>query len=1001
MPVSGFSVRGRLWLVLSLALLPMFILTLVDYHNDSQLALSNIEHDAKLMLHVAQVEEQASLRHVGHMLRTMALADNMRNLDPEKCEALSRQLMTAFEDFSNIGAVWPTGEVFCSSAPSSAPVSVTDRAWFQDSLSHKGLSKGQFLIGKISGKPGVTFGYPIHDASGKLTAVLFASSKIEWFDRLTLNQQLPPGWTSVLFTSSGQALSRYPDPELWRDKQLSKESREALLAAISGKQEKVTMVGLDGIRRLFVLSPLQNVENMIVAVAAPLEATIAPVEKGLLVRLAMLLLLTLLTTLLARFYLYRLVERWINQVSKASAHAANTTNDVLGIHLPTKNLPRELAQLNHRFNTTTEILEARRRQTEEDRQAINDLNTQLAARLAEQEATQEHLLRLSTAVEQSPASIVITDVNAKIVFVNEAFIKASGYSASDAIGQNPRILQSGNTPPATYRDLWPTVLSGKVWRGEFLNQRKDGTNYLEQATISPVCDPHGKITHYVAIKEDISLLRKTASELEKHRLHLEDLVTQRTYELAVAKEAAEAANRAKSEFLANMSHEIRTPMNAIIGMNYVLMQSALQPEQLEKLTKVSAAAMHLLHIINDILDLSKIEAGKLSLENQPFSPRAILSGVAAMIRDQAQGKGLLLSVEPDSLPSQVIGDATRLRQVLLNFAGNAVKFTHTGSITLSAEVLVQDDSFIDCKFSVTDTGIGIAPTDTARLFNAFEQVDGTSTRQFGGTGLGLAIARHLSHLMGGEVGVDSKFGAGSCFWITARFAVTPETQKSKATPKFLPELSKQLTGHILFADDDLINREIGKTLLDSVGLRITAVNNGLAAVNQAKQIKFDLVLLDIQMPVMDGIEATRKIRQLPGYESLPIIAVTANAFPEDRLKCIEAGMNDFLPKPVLPETLFALLGKYLPHTPEAARQQSGSSPAFPPPNQAELRAELDTLKGLLATGNVEACDQFNRIEAQLSCALPLASGYLKDAIDHFDFEQALEVIERITKDFEE
>ena len=251
------------------------------------------------------------------------------------------------------------------------------------------------------------------------------------------------------------------------------------------------------------------------------------------------------------------------------------------------------------------------------------------------QTAEEGLRRLSAAVEQSPVSIVITDLDANIIFVNEAFTKASGYTAQEAIGQNPRILQSGETAPETYLDMWPTLLAGNVWRGEFQNRRKDGSSYLEQATISPVRDHNGQTTHYVAAKEDITERRRDELELHAHRRHLENMVAQRTYELATAKEKADAANRAKSEFLANMSHEIRTPMNAIIGLNYLLRQTPLQPDQLEKLLKVSAAAEHLLQIINDILDLSKIEAGKILMENYAFSPSELVQNVGTMIRDKA------------------------------------------------------------------------------------------------------------------------------------------------------------------------------------------------------------------------------------------------------------------------------------------------------------------------------------------------------------------------------
>lgn len=450
-----------------------------------------------------------------------------------------------------------------------------------------------------------------------------------------------------------------------------------------------------------------------------------------------------------------------------------------------------------------------------------------------------------------------------------------------------------------------------------MNQRKDGTHYIELATISPVRDISGKITHYVAAKEDITERRHTEAELEIHRGHLELLVEQRTAELAIAKEKADAANRAKSEFLANMSHEIRTPMNTIIGLGYLLQKTPLQENQRDKLSKISNAAQHLLRIINDILDLSKIEAGKLQIESHPFSPREVLQSVGMLLRDQAAAKGVQIEIDSGNLPDRVNGDLTRLRQVLLNFAGNAVKFTERGSINISGEMITGDASGMLCRFTVTDTGIGIDPAQTDRLFNAFEQLDGSTTRHFGGTGLGLAIARRLAGLMGGEIGVESTPGVGSSFWVTARFAVDEGASEHIQPPANLPRQepanssNPDLRGRILLVDDEPINREIAEELLINAGHYVMCAENGLVAVNCFKASIFDLVLMDIQMPVLDGIAATREIRQLPGGASIPILALTANVFAADQKECLDAGMTDFLAKPVDPDALFAMLAKYL------------------------------------------------------------------------------------------
>ncbi len=407
--------------------------------------------------------------------------------------------------------------------------------------------------------------------------------------------------------------------------------------------------------------------------------------------------------------------------------------------------------------------------------------------------TEEQLLKLSLAVEQSPESVVITDLNANIEYTNEAFSRVTGYSREEAMGQNPRVLHSGNTPKATFDDLWATLSSGRSWKGEFHNRRKDGSEYIEFAIITPIRQPNGRITHYVAIKEDITQKKLLGQELDKHRHHLEELVMKRTAELAEARVRAEAANQAKSVFLANVSHEIRTPMNAIVGLTHLLQKGAPSPEQRDRLSKIAAAAHHLLSIINDVLDLSKIEAGRLELESTDFALDAVLDHVRSSIADQARAKDLQVDIDGPAEPLWLKGDPTRLRQALLNYAGNAVKFTDRGTIALRARVLQESGDEILLRFEVVDTGIGIAAEKMPRLFDVFEQGDPSTTRRYGGTGLGLSITGRLARLMGGEAGVDSVQGQGSTFWFTARLGrghgVGLETDPTADGDEALPDWS--------------------------------------------------------------------------------------------------------------------------------------------------------------------------------------------------------------------
>ncbi|KXB29003.1 hypothetical protein AT959_19475 [Dechloromonas denitrificans] len=973
-----------------MVLLPLVGLTINDYRSERRQANASLEREGQLLLNKVRIEEEAALRQVRQTLQTMANADNMRTLSPDDCSALARRMLQASEGLSNIGAALPNGDLFCSAKPFEKGHSVADRTWFQEGIQGTGISRGQYLLGRVSKQHNVTFSYPMLDADGKPRALLFLGVTLAWFDRFTTGQALPEGWSSQLFHVDGTLISRYPDPELYRDKQLNAESLARLLEARRQGKNSVVMTGFDSIERLFMLAPLGIAnEQLVASVAAPLSQTLQRIEQAFWQRLAVLAGLTLLSVLFGRYYLYRLIETWVKQTENAARLVARGD---LSTRLPNAKMPKEFAVLNQRFNEMTSALQQREAQSLTDQQAIEALNHELTEKLATLQAAEQRLRLLSTAVEQSPTAIIITDVDARIVFVNEAFTRASGYSAAEAIGANPRILHSGQTPPETYAELWPTLLAGQTWRGEFMNQRKDGSRYLERATISPVRDAQGETTHYVSVKEDITEARRIEAELANQRNRLEQKVSQRTYELAVAKERAEAGNRSKSEFLANMSHEIRTPMNAIIGLNYLLLQSPLQPAQRDKLSKVSAAANHLLHIINDILDLSKIEAGKLLLENNTFSPRDLLGTVAELIRDQAVGKGLRVIIDSDALPRLVCGDANRLRQILLNFASNALKFTNQGSITLSGKVVVGDAQSWICRFAVSDTGIGIAPEDTGRLFNAFEQLDGSTTRRFGGTGLGLAIARHLAQLMDGEVGVDSTPGQGSTFWITTRLGRVSSPLLADEAPVVANWQPTQMQGRILLAEDDPINCEIAGELLSSAGLQVETAENGMAAVDLFEKAYFDLILMDVQMPVMNGLDATRRIRALPGGGEIPIVALTANAFSEDKEQCFAAGMSDFLAKPVDPDTLYQMLGKYLTETRQATAGLIKEADSI---DRGQLSQDLERLASLLASGDVEASHLFARLAASLRAGWPEDYEILRQEISSFNYDAAFELLQAL------
>ncbi len=703
--------------------------------------------------------------------------------------------------------------------------------------------------------------------------------------------------------------------------------------------------------------------------------------------------------------------------------------------------------------------------------------------ISERKRLDADLRKLSLAVEQSPSAVIITDLEARIEYVNQAFLDAYGYRREEVIGKTPRILKSGLVAPSVYAEMWLTLKRGNVWSGEFVNLRKDGSLCFEAAWVSPVRQADGSITHYLAIKEDISERKRLIADLER------------------AKEGAERASQAKSAFLANMSHEIRTPMNAIMGMAELALASDLTRKQHNYVAKIRSASESLLRILNPILDFSTIEAGKLAMEQVEFSLDTVFDNLAVLFARQATEKGIELVFDKgDHLDRPYLGDPLRLGQVLINLVGNAIKFSSSGNVVVTARVREQADDVQVLDFAVTDQGIGLTPEQQHKLFSAFTQADSSTTRRYGGTGLGLAISKRLVEMMEGEIGVTSTPGVGSSFHFHIRLplahggepALAPlirnlalhaprpvlvlegnpvarrallaqlgrlglQTEAREDLPGLPADLARgagtpwlcvlaaaQLPGRtgaealhqlrqthrdagitppplllldshgqtgsipdgpdavlgkplspyrlyqeltptlglppladgrgsqmpaaeelahlrgaeVLLVEDTEINQEVMLELLGKAGLVTRIANNGEEALQAVAEHRPDLILMDCQMPVMDGFEASRRLRADPDNQTLPIIALTANAMAGDRQLCLTAGMNDHLAKPVNLAELFNALKRWLPHrtAPAMAALQQEPPATVPPAAPVQTLPELpgiDTAAGLAQVhGNV-------------------------------------------------
>ncbi|HRP66057.1 MAG TPA: PAS domain S-box protein [Thauera sp.] len=553
-------------------------------------------------------------------------------------------------------------------------------------------------------------------------------------------------------------------------------------------------------------------------------------------------------------------------------------------------------------------------------------------------AAEERLRKLSRAVEESPESIVITNTRAEIEYVNQAFVDKTGYSREEALGQNPKVLQSGHTTPETYRSLWATVTQGRSWSGEFLNRRKDGSEYLEHATITPIHDDNGAITHYVAVKQDITEKRRMEEELLRYRDHLEGLVASRTTELQHALDLANIASRAKGEFLATMSHEIRTPMNGVIGLLDVLGHSALSIEQTHLVEIMRESATTLLRLIDDILDFSKIESGKLELDIGPVSIRNLIARVTDIMQPVAERKAVKLSTRVlDDVADLVSSDALRLQQILSNLVSNAVKFSAGLERPGRVEIRAENAGPGVIRFSVTDNGIGMAPEVLEKIFRPFAQAESSTTRRFGGTGLGLSISARLAQLLKGRIDVRSRPGQGTRFIVTLPLPAISAPAAGRQAPRMpdpapratlQPTTSKPATlrvpqapvrhapspqVQILVAEDNDINQRVIERQLALLGLQCDIAENGREALERWRHGQYTLLLTDLHMPEMDGYELTVRIRgEEPAGRRIPIIAVTANAMRGEDRRCVDAGMDDFITKPVQVEVLRQALGRWLP-----------------------------------------------------------------------------------------
>jgi PAS domain S-box-containing protein len=518
---------------------------------------------------------------------------------------------------------------------------------------------------------------------------------------------------------------------------------------------------------------------------------------------------------------------------------------------------------------------------------------------------QKEAHQLSLVARNAHDSVIISNGDGTIAWINEAFTRITGYTLSEAQGHSPGELLNGPlTDPATIEAIQSAIQNGQPFRGEIQNVTKAGADIWVETNLVPILDDAGNVEMSVAVERDVTEAKNYARELK------------------AARDAAEDGARAKAEFLATMSHEIRTPMNGVVGMTDLLLETDLGRDQRVYADTIKSSAKALLTIINDVLDLSKLDAHQMALDPVEFDLRQCCEDTVRLMRPEANSKGLTLTFNPiQSIPNKVKGDDGRLRQVLLNLIGNAIKFTHEGEVIVTLSADRWENGYI-LTLVVEDTGIGIAEEQLDHVFDRFSQADAATTRHYGGTGLGLTISLELIRMMGGEIGVDSVLGEGSRFTVTLPMDHVPDDQ-----PEWRENLTKlgstnlcALKGmKILVAEDNKINRLVIKKFLADLPVNLQFSYDGQQAVKLASEFRPDLIFMDMSMPVMGGLEATRVIRETPMNQPI-IIALTANTFGSDKTACRQAGMNDFMSKPLRRADLISRLLVHAPKRAGCAKQ---------------------------------------------------------------------------------
>ncbi len=861
-PFSAVSIRAQLVLITLIIALPAIVIIIYLGVHQRKNAVDDAYQLTRLIAERIASEQKNMAAAAEQLLVTLAQMPEIRQQNRGRVQHLLHTLNELNPQYANILVTDLTGKTWAAVFMPPPPSMLDDRRYFKHAISSGRLSSGEYVVSKsMTNKPVFHFAYPYRDTTGKIAGVIVVAFRLDTYSTVLKNSPLPKGTNFLLLDHAGVIMHRALEPEKIIGKKYPEAAFQEML--VGPDEQSYRGMASFGDERFISYRKIrlqgETDPYMYVRVGVPVKSTLAAADQTILKSIAFFGAFLCGAFLLAYLIGKRSIVDRIVLLEQASQRLADGE---MQIQVASAVSGGEIGHLAQSFD-------------------------RMAQQLSEREQViRESEARLRSITDSAQDAILMMDSHGAITFWNPAAETILGYHLDEALGENLHELLA----PARYQSIFEAAFPGFVQSGkgtavgrtvELAARRKDGQEIAISLSLSSVFLKGA--WHAVGILRDITELKQYQEELLE------------------ARHSAESANRAKSEFLANMSHEIRTPMNGVIGMAQLLRFTQPTSEQAEYLDNLELSCKNLLELINDILDLSKIESGRLELESAAFSLRRCIHEVLTNQSARVEQKGLQLSADLDEqLPDLVLGDSLRFKQILLNLLGNAIKFTETGSITVTAQLLSKADSGCVFRLMICDTGIGMTSEALGRIFNSFEQADSSTTRIYGGSGLGLSICRRLTELMGGRIWAESVLGKGSTFFVELPFVIQHGAGEKADAPacRDLAGVTRSLK--VLVAEDNKLNADTIIAMLKRMGHEVEVASNGREALEKWHASAVHCVLMDIQMPVMDGYLAAATMREqeqkMGGHT--PIIAMTAHALHGDRERFLAEGFDGYVSKPV-------------------------------------------------------------------------------------------------------